>query len=142
MNLAPITVELSNFAQIEILRDQIEQFEEELKKTEVKIREILYEEAKQRYLRSVHSIFQHGQAPASSKEFPELNAMREALAGALEALKAALASLEAVSGPVPARPALPQRPALSRSGVNPQSPSPSAMPNVANPLRRNRFDTF
>lgn len=154
MNLAPITVQLSNFQQIEILRDQIEQFEEELKKTEVKIREVMYEDEKQRYLRSVHSIFHHSPPPAGTQELPELNRMREALANALEALKAALQNLEATSGPVPPRPPQPQRPPI-RSGLNPQvGPSTAnpnvasplrqqtANPNVANPLKRNRFDTF
>lgn len=148
MSLTPITVQLSNFQQIEILRDQIEQFEEDLKKTESKIRTAVYEEEKRRYLRSVHPIFQHSPEPEGSRELPEMQRMREALAGALESLKAALANLEAVSGPVPQRQPqvqTQQRPMPTRApSVLPNAAQTSGLhqssPNIASPIRRNRFD--
>lgn len=142
MPLAPISIQLSNFQQIEILRDQIEQFEEELKKTESRIRDVLYQVEKQRYLRTVHSIFQQLADAPDSQALPELHVTREALADALDVMKTSLASLEATSGPTPPRSAPPlQRPIPTRTaGVAPQA-QPSN-PNAQNPLRRNRFDAF
>ena len=155
MALPPITVQLTNFQQIEILRDQIEQFEEELKKTESRIRDLLYEQEKQHYLRTVHAIFQHAPGAQGTEALPEMHGTREALAGALEAMKAVLANLEASSGPLPPRPA-PSTPRMQtsmpgRSGIipqtnpqhlNPSHPSHPSHPAIQNPLRRNRFDAF
>jgi hypothetical protein len=145
MPLPPIAVQLSAFEQIEILRHEIEQFEEDLKKTEVRIRELLYLFEKQRFLQTVHPLFQHAPAIAGGEQLPELYGNREALAQGLEAMKQALAHLEATAGPAPARPAMqaPQRPAATRApGVAPgAAPQPGA--GVSNPgLRRNRFDAF
>jgi hypothetical protein len=147
MPLAPITVQLSHFEQIEILRHEIEQFEEELKKTESRTRDVLYQVEKQRYLQTIHPVFQHSQAVADSNQLSELYTARETIASALEAMKAALAQLEAIAGPAPA---------ASRQGGR---PVPTRMPNAAPPfpgssnpqiqapgapgqVRRNRFDAF
>ena len=149
MALPPITVQLTNFQQIEILRDQIEQFEEELKKTESRIRDLLYEQEKQQYLRTVHSIFQHAPGAQGVEALPELHGTREALAGALDAMKAVLANLEASSGPLPPRAAPRLQSSMpGRSGIMPKSvpqptnPSHPSHPAIQNPLRRNRFDAF
>ena len=153
MPLPPLTHQLSTFEQIEILRNEIEQFEEELKKTESRIRDVLYQIEKQRFLTTVHPIFQHTQSVAEAQALPELNNTRETLASGLEAMQQALASLEAASGgapirvpqsrpaPIPTRspsvaPAYPQQAQPSYS-----SPGQQGQPGGA-PVRKNRFDAF
>ncbi len=141
MPLPPLTHQLSNFEQIEILRNEIEQFEEELKKTESRIRDVLYQVEKQRFLTTVHQIFQHGPVSADGEALPEMNTARETLASALDAMKRALAELEAVSGSAPPRSA-------QRSGLMPARPaagppsSPSHPQPGSPPPRKNRFDAF
>jgi hypothetical protein len=143
MPLAPIVIQLSPFEQIEILRHEIEQFEEELKKTEVRIREVLYQVEKQRYLGSVHPVFQHGQHVPDGQALPELYNARETLASAIDAMKGAMTSLEAVTGTAPAAPRPGQR-TLQPGPARPSVVPPAAPnPNVSNPgLRRSRFDAF
>ncbi|HLX64636.1 MAG TPA: hypothetical protein VKX17_25410 [Planctomycetota bacterium] len=139
MPLPPISVQLTNFQQIEILRDQIEEFEEELKKTEARIREALYQVEKQRYLTALHPVFQHTPPQPDVQALPELHEARETLSSAVETMKAALAQLESVTGAVP-RPPRPQAPAATRlSGVAPSAPAPGASSAA---VRRNRFDAF
>ncbi len=140
MPLPPIVHQLSNFEQIEILRNEIEQFEEELKKTESRIRDVLYQIEKQRFLQTVHPVFKHSPIVAESEALPEMNETRETLAGALDSMRAALAELEGISGPVPQRP--PQRPNAPPLQRPPSMQAPAAAP-AANPgIRKNRFDAF
>src|SRR5205809_7984450 len=143
MPLPPIVIQLSNFEQIEILRHEIEQFEEELKKTEVRIREVLYQVEKQRYLSTVHPVFQHTQNVPDGQALPELFNARETLASAIDSMKVAMTSLEAITGTAPAA----QKPAQRTLQPGPARPSVSSPgapnPNVSNPgLRRSRFDAF
>jgi hypothetical protein len=147
MPLQPLTHSLSNFEQIEILRNEIEQFEEELKKSESHIRTVLYEIEKQRFLMTVHPVFQNGQIIPESDALPEMYTLRETVASALEAMKRTLAELEAASGGAPVR--VPQQrpaqmPPRSPSLAPPHHQAPQqAQPQTGNPpLRKNRFDAF
>ncbi len=153
MSLPPIGHTLSNFEQIEILRHEIEQFEEEFKKTESRIRDVMYQIEKQRFLMTVHQVFQHGPMIAEAAALPEMENTRETLASALGAMREILAELEAVSGPIPPRP--PQRPMQSSLHARPPSLQMPPVPqpgNLAgnstgnspgNPgMRKNRFDAF
>ena len=79
MPLPLLTHQLSNFEQIEILRNEIDQFEEELKKTESRIRDVLYQIEKQRFLTTVHVVFQQGRLLPESESLTELNTTRETL---------------------------------------------------------------
>ncbi|MEI6231568.1 MAG: hypothetical protein WCT04_00845 [Planctomycetota bacterium] len=154
MPLPPLSHQLSTFEQIEILRNEIEQFEEEFKKTESRIRDVLYQVEKQRFLTTVHHIFQHGQTLPEAQALPELNSTRETLASALEAMKQALSSLESASGGAPirvpqARPAqMPTRSAAVAPTYQPLAQPPfqsggqsGGQPGAA-PVRKNRFDAF
>lgn len=143
MPLPPLTHQLSNFEQIEILRNEIEQFEEELKKTESRIRDALYQIEKQRFLTTVHPVFQNGPVSAETEALPEMHTTRETLANALEAMKGALTDLEAVSGPVAPRTAQRPAPMPPRAGGAFPPPSSPSHPQPGSPLpRKNRFDAF
>ncbi len=147
MPLPPITHTLSAFEQIEILRHEIEQFEEELKKSESNIRTVLYQIEKQRFLMSVHPIFNTGQIVPESDTLPEMYTARETLASALDAMKRLLADLEAASGGAPIRMPQQQRPAQvparSPAGIPFQSAPQQAHPQPGTPpVRKNRFDAF
>jgi len=137
MALPPIQVQLSPFEQLEILRQEVELRGEELKETEKYIRQLQFEVERQNYLKSIHPLFQQLQAPAEAANMPQLLANREALAGAIDTMKAALASLElaakgrAVSPGV--RPTMPTRPGVP--------PLPSA-PGLAGVPKRAKFDSF
>ena len=150
MPLPPLTHSLSNFEQIEILRNEIEQFEEELKKSESHIRTILYQLEKQRFLTTVHPVFQNGQIVPESDALPEMYTLRETLASALDAMKRTLSELEAASGGAPLRVPpprpmqMPARSPVSSPAYPAAQPSSSpAQPQSGNPaLRKNRFDAF
>jgi hypothetical protein len=148
--LTPITVQLTAFQQIEILRQEIEQFEEDLKKTEARIREVLYQGEKHRYLTTLHPVFQQTAAPRELQELPELNGTRESLAAGLEAMRKALVELQASAGTAGRSTAsLPQipRPPLPVAGRSPSAANLPAQqsgtqPGLQSGLRRARFDTF
>ena len=91
----PISVQLSKFEQLEILRSEIEAREEQLKQTERQIREILYEMERQRYLQSLHAIFAQLPLPEGAENLEQLNQIRDALGDAILAMQAALRQLEA-----------------------------------------------
>lgn len=94
MALEPINIQLSKFEQIEVLRQEIELREEELKETEKSIRVVLWEFERIKYLSTVHPLFKQLPQPAEAASLPQLQANREALGQAIEALKTALATLE------------------------------------------------
>jgi len=84
MPLPPIQIQLTKFENIEILRQEIELREEELKQTEKYIRGILWEVERQKYLQTVHPLFQQLQTPAEAANLPQFHSNREALAAAVE----------------------------------------------------------
>lgn len=121
MPAPPITVQLSKFEQIEILRLELGEREEELRQTESKIRDILFEIERLKYLRSLHALYQKQPEPQEAASLPELQSRREALREALDTLQAALSALEReTAGQTPpagrvARP--PSSSAADRSGA-------------------------
>ena len=142
MALPPISVQLTKFENIEILRIEIEAREEELKVSEKTIRALLYEIEKVRYLKSLHPFFLQIPDPPEAATVPQLHTKREALNQAIETMKAHLAQLEgetlgqtappsaAGAGGLGARPKLSdlqaQRPAAPRSRFDmPPAPPPS-----------------
>lgn len=131
MPAQPITVQLSKFEQIEILRLEIEARQEELKKTEQQIRECLYEIEKQRYLQTLHPLFQTVPPPENAAHLAQFNAHRESLTEAVQVMEAALTSLQ---GETAGQTAPPSR-LLSRPG-GPANPAAG----VSAPRRK--FDSF
>jgi len=133
MPAAPITVSLSKFEHIEILRAEIEAREEELKQTERQIREVLWEMERQQYLQSLHSHFQKMEPPKDAANLTLLNEMRDALTDAIQAMKMTLTALEAETA---GQAAPPVRGGLSRGSAAP-APHPAAPPP---PGPRRKFD--
>ena len=161
-----ITVSLSKYAHIEILRAEIGKLTNDLKELEVQIRNILLEEERQRYLQTVHSIFLHLQPPAGAQEMPQILIRRNQIFEALQALQAALTALEAETaaaahavptggGPqsraVPSAGMSAPRPAISAlsASASPPRPAVSANSSATHPAvqapggpKRSRFDSF
>ena len=94
MALPPITVQLSKFEQIEILRAEIQTRDEELKQAERLIRETLSEVERQKYLQTLHPLFKELQPPRDAAGLAQLLAKREALGTALQSMQATLTALE------------------------------------------------
>ena len=131
MAAPPITVQLTKFEQIEILRAEIEAREEELRKTEVRMREVLFEMERQKYLKTLHPLYQAVQPPPDAANLTQLNDYREALRGAIQVMQAALAALEKET----AGQAVP--PSRSAGGLRPGGPAAAAAPG-----QRRKFDSF
>jgi len=130
MPTPPITVQLSKFEQIEIVRLEIGTREEELRQTESKMRDVLFDIERLKYLKSLHALYQQQQTPEAAK-LPELQARREALRGALDALQAAMDALQKETAgqvPPPPRAAGQTRPAGNQA--------------AAAPGAKRRFDSF
>ena len=135
MALDPIKVELSKFEHLEILRQEVEQREAELKETEKSVRAILWENERLKYLQSLHPTFAQLAAPnAGAGQLKQLQELREVLGAALAAAQDALKVLEAeMKGQRP--PPSPPRKQLSAVPLAPKAPG---APLGAAP--RNRFD--
>ena len=135
MAMDPIKVELSKFEHLEILRQEVEQREAELKETEKSVRAILWENERLKYLQSLHPTFAQLVAPnAGAGQLKQLQELREVLGAALVAAQDALKILEVeMKGQRP--PASPPRKQLSAVPLPPKAPGASlgAAP-------RNRFD--
>jgi len=132
MPAQPISVQLSKFEQIEILRTEIEARQEELKKTEHQIRECLYEIERQRYLQTLHPLFQTITPPAEAANMARHNALRDSLTDAIQVMEHTLTGLQ---GETAGQTAPPSR-GLSRpaaAGLNPAA-------GVSAPRRK--FDSF
>lgn len=89
-----VSLKLSKFEQIEILRAEIELRDTELKQVEKQIRAVLFEVERQRFLQTLHSVFQQLTPPEHAAHLPELEANREALFDALAVMQSALKNLE------------------------------------------------
>lgn len=128
MPLPPIAVTLTKFENIEVLRQEIQTREEELKETEKHIRSMLFELERQKYLKSIHPFFHTLKEPPEAAQVAQWQAKREALGEALLTLKGALEDLETeTKGQV--------APPSSRSGL-PRPGAPGA------PAPKKRFDSF
>lgn len=138
MALPPIQVQLSKFEQIEILRQEIELREEEFKQTEKYIRTIMWEVERQKYLQSIHPLFQQLQPPAEAASLVQFAANREALQSAIDVMKAQLLALEAETrgqaAPAGLRASMPQRPGAPGAAAGAAGGIPGA------PKRK--FDNF
>jgi hypothetical protein len=127
MALPPITVQLSKFEQLEILRLEIDAREDELRELEAKLKAILYDVEKRRYLLSIHGFFQEVEPHPEMVNYQNLAQRRDILGQAIETLKSHLTALEAETGTTGAA-----RPALR----------PAAGPPPAPGAPRKRFDSF
>jgi chromosome segregation ATPase len=117
MPAPPITVQLTKFEHLEILRAEIETREGELKQLERQVREILFEMERQKYLQTVHAVFRELRPPADAVNLPQLQARRETVTEAVQALQATVANLEReTAGQVPTGTA---RPATGAPGARP-----------------------
>src|SRR5262245_60922262 len=132
MALPPITIQLSKFEQLEIVRQEIEAKETELKHVEKQIRDCMFELERQHYLQQLHPIFQQMQEPEMAPHLPQLNANREAIAGAIQNMQGALAALEGETQGQHAPP--------SRNPGSLQRPGTPAAASGAQ--RRAKFDSF
>jgi hypothetical protein len=132
MALPPIQLQLSKFEQIEILRAEIELREGELKQVEKQIRDTVYEIERQKYLQSVHPIFNQLPPPEQVNNLPQFNANRDALAEAILAMQTTLAALESETAGQAAPPS--RAPGVNRPGTNPAA--------AAGVPRRAKFDSF
>jgi len=135
MALPPITVQLSKFEQLEILRIETDAREDELRALETKIRDILYDVEKRRYLHTLHPIFQEIEPHAEMVNYQTLVQRRQAIDEALTNLKAATAALEAETAGL-SRPSG----ALPPGGLRALQGQPSAAAGAAAPRRK--FDSF
>jgi len=131
MPLPPITVQLSKFEQVEIVRQEIETRETELKHVEKQMRECMFELERQRFLQTLHPIFQQMTKPEQAAHLPQLSATRESLAGAIQNMQATLTALEAETLGQHAPPS--RNPGLQRA--------PAGAPAAGAP-RRAKFDNF
>ncbi|MFH1377522.1 MAG: hypothetical protein ABIH86_02070 [Planctomycetota bacterium] len=132
----PIHVEFTIFNQIELLRQEVEKREEELRSVESSIRDILFELEKIRYLQSLDA-FYHNQKnvayPANYESFPDLEQRRTDLVRVIATLKQTLEIVsQQTSGARPVKPS-----GAPDSGTK----SPSAPPGGAK-RGFDDFDTF
>lgn len=125
MPAPPITVQLSEFQQLEILRLELAAREEELHQTEAKIREVLFELERLKYLQGLNQLYQKQPQPQEAANLSQMQARREALRDALDALQAALSALE--------KETVGQTPHARGAGLG--APATSAGP-------KRRFDSF
>lgn len=130
MALPPIQISLTNFEQLEILRDEIETRTEELKETEKQIRAALYDKARIEYLRSQHPIFQQLEEPPALAQLDQYQAYRDALSEAIGRMRESLKALEAET---------------RGQQAPPGTQAPSARPGIPPPAagrRAAKFDDF
>ncbi len=105
MGLEPITVTLTTYEKLEILRAELKSREEEFKNAERDLRSAMRALAEHRYLKSLTTFYTSQLAPAEAAMVPELDKRRQALSQVIAAIRAEIPRLEsaAVSG-VPAPP--------------------------------------
>lgn len=113
MALEPITVTLSTFERLEILRAELKAREEELQQVERELRDAMRALATYKYLKSLSPYYADRPAPPEIATAPELEKRRASLYQVIQVLRAEIPKLEAAA-----------------SGSSPQRPEP----------RRNRFE--
>ena len=104
MGLSPITVSLTKFQQLEILRQEEEDRAREFADIEKKIRAILWEVERIKYLQRVHPHYRALKIPEEAAELPALEQYRQSLADALATVRASIQELEKELGPGAAAP--------------------------------------
>ena len=99
MGLEPITVELTDFLKLELLRDEDESLSEELGQVEREIRDLMLQDARFNYLASLSQYYgaRTEGAPDAAK-LQELNSKRELVSATLETVRGHRAQLEAALG--------------------------------------------
>jgi hypothetical protein len=100
MPLDPITVTLTTYEKLEILRSELKVREEELKTVEHDLRMAMQALAQHRYLKSLCTFYTRHPAPAEVATVPDLEKRRQALFQVITALRAEVPRLESavVSG--------------------------------------------
>ena len=90
-----ISYALSAFEKVEIVRAEIEELEEALKEAEAKVRGILFEVERLKFLASVSKPYTKSEAPEGYTDLADLEAKRAEIAEKLAALKAVQPKVEA-----------------------------------------------
>ncbi len=104
MGLDPISVSLTKFQQLEILRQEEEDRAKEMAEVEKRIRNILWEMERLKYLQRVHPHYMSVKPPEEASALADLEKYRQSLGGALAAIKIAIQALEKELGPGVAAP--------------------------------------
>ncbi len=98
MGLEPVTVTLSSFERLEILRGEFKARAAELQETEKELRGALRELATHQYLKSVSPSYARRPVPQGAATVSELEERRRALHEILRAIGAAMPELERATG--------------------------------------------
>ena len=114
MGLEAVTVTLSTFEKLQILRAELKVREAEFKEVERELRAAMQTLAQHRYLKSVSTFYTGQAAPAEAARVPELDKRRQALFQVIAALRSEIPRLE--SAAVAGSPAPPPRFENRRAG--------------------------
>lgn len=95
MGLDPVTVTLTTFEKLQVLRGELKDREEELQGIEKNLRDALRALATHRYLRSVSPYYANRPPPPEAASVPEIEKRRQALYGVIQMIRAAIPRLEA-----------------------------------------------
>jgi len=97
MGLDPITVTLSTFEKLEILRTEIKAREQELADTEKELRAALRSVATQRFLKSLAPYYNSVPLPPEAAAAPDLERKRHSLYQVIQAIRAQIPRLESTA---------------------------------------------
>ena len=86
MGLEPITVELTDFSRLELLRDEDERLTEELSEIEKQMRDLMLEQERLQYLLSLSQYYNDREAVDASK-LQELETRRQLVHATLEVVQ-------------------------------------------------------
>ena len=95
MGLDAVTVTLTTFEKVQILRGELKAREEELQAIEKNLRDALRSLTTHRYLKSISPYYAGRPAPAEAASVPEIEKRRKALYQVIQAIRAAAPRLEA-----------------------------------------------
>jgi hypothetical protein len=97
MAFEPITVTLSTFEKLEILRGELKAREEELQNVERELKNALRMLATHRYLKGVSPYYARRPTPPEAAAVPEIEKRRQALYQVIQAIRAEVPRLEAAA---------------------------------------------
>ena len=97
MGLDPITVTLSTFEKLEILRTEVKVREQELADTEKELRAALRSVATQRFLKSLAPYYNSVPLPPEAAAAPDLERKRQSLYQVIQAIRSQIPRLEATA---------------------------------------------
>jgi hypothetical protein len=105
MGLDPVTVTLTPYEKLEILRAELKARDEEMQSVERELRRAMRTLATHRYLRLVSEFYASQPPPPEAATVPQLDKRRQALHQLIQALRTEIPKLEsaAVSGQPPPR---------------------------------------